>query len=118
MISNSEFVCGAPMPHMFQFRTARFCHESFAVSAPKAEASKVSTVEFGCGSEIPQDPISFTNFPHHFDARDDGRFDTSIDFAQSDTFRCLEAAKSKGYVDPTDYPLILEEAAKLYSQLQ
>ena len=106
------------MPCLYQFQTARFCHESFAVSAPKAVASKVSTVECGSGPEMPPDPVAHTNFPHHYDARNDGRPDTSIDFTQSDTFHCLEIAKSKGFIDPTDYPLILEEAAKLYSQLQ
>jgi hypothetical protein len=107
------------MPLLYEFREARFCHESFAVSAPKAtKASEVDTTEAGCGPDMPQDPYAQSNFPHQHDPRDDGRSDPRIEFQDSDTFQCLESAKKNGLLDPLDYPEILEEAAKLYSHLQ
>ena len=107
------------MPLLHEFSEARFCHESFAVSAPKAtKASKATTVEVGCGPDMPQGPLAQSNYPHQHDPRDDGRSDPSVNFQDSDTFHCLETAKNNGFLDPVDYPDIFEEAARLYSQLQ
>ena len=79
---------------------------------------KISNVDKGCGPDMPSDPISQSIYPHHFDSRDDGRVDTSIDFVLSDTFRYLEEARSNGTIDSTDYPPLLKEAQRLYSHLQ
>ena len=67
---------------------------------------------------MPSDPISQSIYPHHFDSRDDGRVDTSIDFVLSDTFRYLEEARSNGTIDSTKLNGFTPSYSKLtYSNL-
>ena len=114
----SEFVCGASLPHTYEFAVARYCHESMAV-AQSGQTTKSSTaVSIKCGPDLPDNALDQSRYPHHFDSRDDGRVDSSVPFALSETFRCLETAFQSGHIGQNDYPAVLEESSRLYHQLQ
>ena len=106
------------MSRVYKFSSARFCHDSVAVSANSIEKASKSTVDIKCGPDMPLNPIAQSLYPHHFDSRDDGRINTSVEFSLSETFQCLEDARNSGHIDSNDYPLVLKEAQLLYAQLQ
>ena len=106
------------MPRIYKFASARFCHDSMAVSAVSIKKTSKLTVAIKCGPEMPLNPVAQSLYPHHFDSRDDGRIDTSVEFTLSETFQCLEDAHDNGQIDSNDYPLVLKEAQLLYAQLQ
>ena len=89
-----------------------------AVVQSNKPSKAVLTIDTQCGPGIPKNALDQSRYPHQFDARDDGRIDTKIDFNLSDTFQSLESAYELGQIAETDYPAILEVASQLYSQLQ
>ena len=111
-------MCGAPLPYTYQFAVARFCHESMAVEQSDFSARSAISVSTQSGPGLPENALDQSRYPHQFDSRDDGRIDTQIEFSLSETFRSLETAYQLGQIAETDYPSILEEASKLYFQLQ
>ena len=118
MTPTTEFICGAPLPYTYQFAVARFCHESMAVVQLGSSTKSSNPVNTQCGPGVPENAFDQSRFPHHFDPRDDGRVDSSVQFELSETFRSLENARELGHIDAQDYPAVLEVASELYSQLQ
>ena len=106
------------MPFTYQFAEARFCHDSMAVVQFGVSTKSSTTVSTQCGPGLPENALDSARYLHHFDPRNDGGVNTSIDFCLSETFRCLELAFQSGHIDENDYPSVLEVASQLYLQLQ
>ena len=83
-----------------------------------ATLSDHRTVELICMADSSTETHILTEFPHHFDPRDDNRADQSMPYLLSQTYRGLRRAYNHGLLSYPDYKLFDQSAEKLYHNLK
>ena len=124
--------------HVYEFTFITFCHDSVGEASrtlrynhngprlvdqlvvspylPALTGHRTLGVNFVAGSSTKTHVL--TEFPHHFDPRDDARADQTIPFLLSHTYLGLRRAYNHGVLSYPDYKLFNQSAEILYYNLK
>jgi hypothetical protein len=83
-----------------------------------ATLSDHRTVGLTCVTDSSTETHVLTQFPHHFDPRDDNRAEQSIPYLISHTYLDLRRAYNHGILSYPDYKLLNQSAETLYHSLK
>ena len=127
--------------NVYEFTFVTFCHDSvgeasntlrykhnsprlvdeFVVSSEPTHLTAFTdhrTVGVICMTDSSTETHVLTEFPHHFDPRDDNRADQSMPYLLSQTYRGLRRAYNHGLLSYPDYKLFDQSAEILYHNLK
>lgn len=124
--------------HVYEFTFITFCHDSVGEASrtlrynhngprpvdqlvvspylPALTGHRTLGVNFVAGSSTKTHVL--TEFPHHFDPRDDARADQTIPYLLSHTYLGLRRAYNHGVLSYPDYKLFNQSAEILYYNLK